>query len=82
VIDEVDAAGDLITLSPAGDVDPYTMTSERILDEAVELARQLEEPAGAIMIWDGMIRDGPDYTAEFGVSARRRDLPVFEIRTV
>ncbi|MFZ1133995.1 MAG: hypothetical protein WAN69_03560 [Candidatus Korobacteraceae bacterium] len=82
VLDEVDEAGDLITLGRVGDVDPYSMTSERILDEAVELARQLEEPAGAVMMWDGTIRDKPDYTAEFGVSARRRGLPIFEVRTV
>ncbi len=82
VLDEVDAAGDLIVLSRVRDLDPYSVTSERILDEAVELARQLEEPAGAVMLWDGMIRDKPDYTAEFGVSAGRRGLPIFEIRTV
>jgi hypothetical protein len=82
VIDEVDAAGDLMTLSHVGNLDPYSMTSERILDEAVELARQLEARAGAIIMWDGAVRDKPDYTADFGVSARRRGLPVLEIRTV
>lgn len=82
VIAEVDAAGDLMTLSQVANLDPYSMTSERILDEAIELARQLDERAGAIIMWDGEVRDKPDYTAEFDVSARRRGLAVFEIRTV
>ena len=82
VLDEVDAAGDLITLGRVGNVDPYSTTSERILDEAVRLGRQLEEPAGAVMMWDGTIGEKPDYTADFGVSARRRGLPIFEVRTV
>jgi hypothetical protein len=82
VLDEVDAAGDLLILDSAGGADPYSLTSRFMLDEAVRLARKLDSAAEAVMIWDGESREKQDYTAEFGSDARRRNLPVFEIVTM
>jgi hypothetical protein len=82
VLDEVDALGDLIILGNIGNADPYSLTSRCILDEASALGQEQHESIGAVMVWDGATRGQEDYTTGFGIDARRRGLPVFEIRTV
>jgi len=82
VLDEVEAAGDLLILSSVSGADPYSLASKRILEEATELATLLEMAAGAVMVWDGKTREKHDYTAEFGADARSRTVPIYEISTV
>jgi hypothetical protein len=82
VLDEVEAAGDLVTVDASGAHEAYTRTSKTILDEAVRLGKDRDEPVAAVVIWDGEVRDKPDYTSEFRTDAHRRGLVVFEIRTV
>jgi hypothetical protein len=82
ILDEVEAFGDLVVLDNLGNDDPYLATSWVILDEAVVLGRERDEPVGAALVWDGVSRGATDYTDKFGAEARRRGLAVFEISTV
>ena len=82
VLDEVEAAGDLLILDGKDGGDPYSLASRFILDETLGLVRELNEAGGAVMVWDGTTQEGEDYTAEFGADARRRGLPVYEIQTL
>ena len=55
---------------------------EEILDQAVELANAVHQPATAVLIWDGVSRGEHDLTDEFGVEARKRALAVTEVQTL
>lgn len=95
VIEEVEAAGDLIDLGyAAGDHSAYSAANERILDDALSLAHansaRPTEPASpiapekavAVIVWEGRSRGADDLTEQFAVSARLRGLVVEEILTV
>jgi hypothetical protein len=81
VMDELSAAGDVLVLNTGGKGDPYTSVSHTILDEASAMGKEQRQLVDAVMIWDGVQRDNPDYTAEFGTEARRRGMAVLEIKT-
>ncbi len=82
VLDEIEAAGDLVIVpQPEGD-EGYVAANLAILDEAVALARKLHQPTGAALIWDGKSRGSQDITELFGVEARRRGLPVSDVKTL
>ena len=79
IIDEVEAKGDLLILGKTEDDDPYGATNKVILKEAVALAGQTQEAAGALLIWEGASRGKEDFTESFGAEARKLGLDVFEI---
>jgi hypothetical protein len=82
ILDEVDAAGDLLIVrQPSGD-EGYSAANLAILDEAISLAKILHMPTGAALIWDGTSRGKGDITDEFGIEARKRGLPVVEVKTL
>jgi hypothetical protein len=60
----------------------FLATNEAILDRAVELAREADDDALAVLVWEGKTREGEDVTAAFGDAAGRRGLRVVEIATV
>ena len=82
VLDEVEAAGDLVILQNGSDDEAYSAANRAILDEAVALAKAVDKPAIAVLIWDGVSRGDHDLTEEFGAEARRRGLAVTEVRTI
>ena len=82
VLDAVEAAGDLVILQNESDDEAYSAANRAILDEAVALAKAVDKPAIAVLIWDGVSRGDHDLTEEFGAEARRRGLAVTEVRTI
>jgi hypothetical protein len=83
VLDEVEDAGDLIVLGcAANDPDAYDATNCAVLDEAVRLARELDEPVLAIVVWNGAVRGESDFSEAFRREAEKRGLPVVEIDTL
>jgi hypothetical protein len=82
VIDSVQAAGDLVVLQDGSEEEAYARANCAILDETIALARSLNKPAAAVLIWDGASRGNHDLTEEFGIEARTRGLEVAEVRTV
>jgi hypothetical protein len=82
VLDAAEAAGDLVILQDGSDDEAYSAANHAILNEAVALAKVVHEPATAVLIWDGVSRGDHDLTEEFGAEARKRGLPVTEVRTI
>lgn len=82
VLDEVEAAGDLVILQKGADDEAYAAANHAILDEAIALANAVQKPVTAVLIWDGVSRGDHDLTEEFGVEARERGLPVVEVKTI
>jgi hypothetical protein len=81
ILDQVEAAGDLVIATDASNGEAYAATNRRILDEAMSLGQQFPEPVTAMLIWEGTARGSNDLTASFGVEARNRGLPVVDVRT-
>jgi hypothetical protein len=82
VLDEVEAAGDLVIIQNGPEAEAYSVANHAILDEAVTLAKAAHEPAMAVLMWDGVSRGHHDLTEEFGAEALKRGLPVTEVRTI
>ena len=81
IIDEVVAAGDLVTMHYTSEEEAYAATNRAILDEAISLAKHYSQPATAALVWDGISRGDHDITEAFGVEARKRGLPLVEVNT-
>jgi hypothetical protein len=81
IIDQVEAAGDLVIAPDNLNEGPYSATNRRILDEAILLGQQLYKPVAAMLIWEGASRGSDDHAAALGVAACTRGLPVVEVRT-
>jgi hypothetical protein len=82
ILDAVEAAGDVVTLRDLPDDEAYSAANRAILDEAMSLAKAANKPVTVVLVWDGASRGKHDVTEEFGLEARRRGLPVAEIRTI
>jgi hypothetical protein len=94
VIEEVEAAGDLVVLDCAPDGEfAYERTNERILEEALSLAHIATDgphqtgsippdKAVALIVWEGRSRGEGDLTEQFAALARGRGMTVEEILTV
>ena len=74
ILDDAEAHSDLIVLG-SGD---YRAANERILDEA----QRLSADVGALVIWDGHVREDDDFTEHFRHAAMGRRIPVTEIPTL
>jgi hypothetical protein len=81
IIDQVEAAGDLMIAPDNLNEGAYRATNRRILDEAILLGQQLHEPVAAMLIWEGASRGSDDHTAALGVAACIQGFPVVEVRT-
>ena len=82
VMDEVGASGNVVVVEAAQDEDPFHAVCREILAEASAIGKERHQPVGAVVVWDGNVRDSPDYTSEFGAEARAQGMPVFTIKTV
>src|SRR5271169_4673034 len=60
VLDQVQAAGELLIIGKLDHGDPYSVVSKLILDEAIKLGQERREAVGAAMVWDGAARGTPD----------------------
>jgi len=81
ILDQVEAAGDLIIIRNTPEEEAYSATNRRILDEAMSLAKHFHEPVRAVLVWDGTSRGNNDVTEAFGVEARKRGLSLVEVST-
>ncbi len=90
--DEAQAQGDLVLLSYEGeDEASYAAATERIITEALKLAREEADREGsrssanrptAIVAWDGANRGEGDLTAEFAALAQKSGMRVVEVSTL
>jgi hypothetical protein len=84
---EVAAAGGLMVMGGAEEGDAaYARVNEGILDRALRFATGGTERGGspavvAFVVWDGVSRGASDLTEQFAAAARKRGLPVEEVRT-
>src|SRR5580704_5069272 len=72
VLDEVEAAGDLVILQNGLEDEAYAAANHAILDEALGLAKAAHEPVMVVLMWDGVSRGHHDLTEEFGAEALQR----------
>lgn len=79
-LDAVEAAGDLVIRLRSDE--PYSSANHAILDHAVLLSKERNEPITAVLVWNGVPRETRDLTNDFGAAARRRGLPVAEVLTI
>jgi hypothetical protein len=82
ILDEVEGKGDLVVMAPASDDEAYAAGNLAILDQAIQLGRELHEPVTAALVWDGASRGSSDVTEGFGIEARRRGLTIVEVKTL
>lgn len=90
--EEARARNDLVIVSHEGDdEEAYAAATERIIAEALELAKEeanresVEPPDSqpmAIVVWDGRSKGEGDLTAEFAVLARENGMRVIEVETL
>ena len=81
VLDEVQAVGDLVIAPSAPEDKAYLETNHIIIEEAVSLARALQQRGVAIRVWEGQSRGEGDLTEEFGEYAQRNGLRVCDVLT-
>jgi hypothetical protein len=77
-----DSSGDLVNLRLAETDDSYLHTNDTILKESCALARDLNLPIAAALIWDGASKGPIDFTDRFGKAARARGLETHEVSTL
>ena len=82
IIDEAEASGTLQVLDKTPDESSYRAVNDQILTVAVGLAKELRQPASAVLVWDGASKGDADMTGDFATEAKRRGLPVLEILTL
>jgi hypothetical protein len=82
VMSELAQTGDVEIVNVAAGEDPFRVTYREILAEAAAIGKERRQDVGAVMVWDGNVRETLDYTSEFAAEAKTRGIPVFEIRTM
>ena len=82
VLNEVEAAGDLVVGKQTSADEDYAAANLAILDEAIRLGDESNQPVGAALVWDGASRGENDITEKFGEEARQRGLALIEVKTV
>ena len=81
VLNDVQAAGDLLIVPFAPEDTAYLRTNHIIIEEALRLGESLQEECLAIRVWEGKTRGKGDLTEEFGEYARKKGLGLFDILT-
>jgi len=79
---ELAQTGDVEIVNVATGEDPFRVTCREILAEAAAIGKQRRQDVGAVMVWDGNVRETLDYAPEFAAEAKARGILVFEIRTM
>jgi hypothetical protein len=82
LIQEAQRKGELIILARKDGNEAYTAANRAILDEAERLAKDSSDEAVAMVVWDGLPRGKEDYTQAFADEARKRGLPIIEVKTI
>lgn len=83
IIADLQARGDLVTFTHAGDDgEGYALANTRILDEAEEIGKNLGVEAIALIVWDGRAQGTQGFTEAFAGDAAQRGLRVLEISTL
>jgi hypothetical protein len=82
ILDEAEASRTVQVLDKASDESAYRVVNDEILTVAVGLAKELCQPASAVLVWDGASKGDADMTGNFAIEAERRGLPVLEILTL
>jgi hypothetical protein len=77
----VHAVGDLVIAPAAPEDKAYLETNHIIIEEALSLARALQQKGVAIRVWEGKTRGEGDLTEEFGEYAKMKGLGVVEVMT-
>ena len=82
IIEEVDAAGDLVVMALTGEGgDAYRRANEAIIEQAANMA--IGKVAVRIcLVWEGTPRGPDDITFQLAEAARSRGWPVDEILTI
>jgi hypothetical protein len=75
-------SGDLVNLNLAETDESYLRTNDAILEEACSLARAVNLPVAAALVWDALSKGPVDFTESLGKSARARGLKVYEVSTL
>ena len=83
ILDRVEAQKDVIVLGYAPENEAaYLETNHVILELAVSLGTQLDQPVKVVVVWDGASRGDDDVTAAFQQEAHERGLEVEDILTL
>jgi hypothetical protein len=82
VIDEVQELGDLEITPTAFKDEAYVETNHRIIEEALALAKTVQQLVTAVRVWEGKSRGEGDLTGEFGSYAQMRGLRVCDVSTI
>jgi hypothetical protein len=69
IVADVGSTGNLVIVKVKDGNDPFRATCQEILDEANAIGKGQQQAVGAVMVWDGNVRETPDYTSEFGAEA-------------
>jgi hypothetical protein len=81
VLNDVQALGDLVIAPPAPKDKAYLETNHHIINEALSLAKAIQNPVAAVRVWEGESRGEGDLTREFGEYAHMKGLCVCEVMT-
>jgi hypothetical protein len=82
-LNEVENNSDLLVIGSKEDDDKsYAEASHVIVDEALSLGQQLQQPALAVLVWEGQSRGAGDLTEEFGTFAKNKGVAVAKIMTL
>ena len=82
LVSELEAENDLVVLQELPEEEVYLAANAGILDEAGALAKSMEKPVMAALIWNGQSRGADDVTEQFGCEARKRGWRVVEVSTL
>ena len=82
VMSELTPRGDVVIAKVNDNEDAFVATCHEILDEAAAIGKELWQEVGAVVVWDGIVRETPDYTSDFRAQARARGMETFEISTL
>jgi hypothetical protein len=82
ILGEVEPVGDLVIAASPPGRDAYEFASDRILEEAEQLAAGSGEKEVAVVVWDGRPRGPHDITQNFLAAATKRGLTVVQVSTL
>ena len=82
VLNEVERNGDLLVIQPNSEDKAYAEANHVIVDEAISVGLELQQPVTAVLVWDGKSHGEGDLTAEFGDYARNKGVPVTDVMTL
>ena len=82
ILDDVQARGDLVTVSATSGDSPYQRTNHRVVREALSIGRATNQPVEAVRVWEGSSRGKGDLTEEFGTYSEQLGVHVCEVLTL